>query len=294
MCKSNPNSRLKVYTAAASSILVGTVSAQNIQYVDVNPDVILDKNSGPHIMDFNGDTGPDMTFEVANFNSSGSSTYSGVPFTFVYNGSQAVVQPGPLGGAQGVISGTSTFGVSALNSGDSISATHNFSSQPTELGVKGSFIMPALSFTNVINQGEFLGASEKFLGMKFSAAGNIHYGWVRLSIDTTNVNGLKLMIHDFAYNPNPDQGLLAGEMPSASVLAQVALEEKVNIKITPDKVLLNVTPDLIGGEVRLVSIDGKSTNSFIINDINSEFLLEHFETGIYLVQNRNLFGSGNF
>ena len=75
--------------------------------------------------------------------------------------------------------------------------------------------------------------------MKFAAGANIHFGWVRLSLDTLDPTGLKLTIHDFAYNADPDQPINAGDAPGASIIAQAALEDKVTIKITLDKITLN-------------------------------------------------------
>lgn len=284
--KSKNYKKLNSYLAASGTlVLSNVVFGQNIMYTDVNPDVVLDKNSGPFALDFNNDTGPDMTFEVAYFSGSGSSTYSGIPFTFVYNGSQAGVQPGPLGGVQGqVIGSSSTFGVSALNTGDAISAANNFSSQSAALGVKGQVSIPAFSFNYNFNQGDFLGVSEKFMGMKFSGGGNIYYGWVRLSLDTLDPAGLKLTIHDYAYNADPDQPINAGDMPGASIIAQAAIEEKVNFKITPDFVSINITPDLIGGELRLVKLDGNIISSINLTDIHHTINLEEYHTGVYFIE----------
>jgi hypothetical protein len=288
---SNTNIRLKKYLAASGTLLVGNVIfGQNLQYTDVNPDVILDKNAGPFEMDFNNDLSVDITFEVASFDGSGSSTYMGVPFTFVYNGSQAGVVPGANGGVQGqVIGSSSTFGVSVLNSGDAISAANNFSSQSAAIALQGVVSIPAFNINYAINQGEFLGASQKFMGMKFQAAGNTHYGWVRLSVDTLDPAGLKLIIHDYAYNGTANEQIIAGD-PVGSVIAQAALEDKVSFLITPDAVTLNVTPDLIGGELQIVNIDGKSTYTIPIDDIGTKVKLEDYSTGIYFLEAR--FGEG--
>jgi hypothetical protein len=277
--------QLTAYTTAASSIIIGNVAfGQNIQYTDVNPDVILNKTSGPFEMDFNNDTGVDMTFQVASFNGSGSSTYNGIPFTFVYNGSQAGVQPGPLGGVQGqIIGSSSTFGVSALNSGDGIAAANNFSSQQAALGVKGTVTIPAFSFNYNINQGEFLGVSEKFMGMKFSAGGNIHYGWVRLSLDTSNVDSLILTIHDYAYNGDPDQSINAGDMPGASIIALQALENKVTFNQYLEGITANVTPDLIGSELVIYDLGGKKIQTAQVDDIQAKISYTGMQTGIYFV-----------
>jgi len=285
MKKLSTSPKIKSYSAVASSLLMsGLASAQNIQYTDVNPDVVLDKTSGPFEIDMNVDTGIDITFQVASFNGNGSSTYMGIPFTYVYNGSQANAVPGPLGGVQGqVIGSSSTFGVTALNGGDAITSANNFSSQSAALGVKGVVSVPAFNITYNINQGEFLGVNQKFLGMKFSAGTNIHYGWVRLSLDTLDPTGLKLTIHDYAYNINPNEQILAGE-GAVSGLNQVSVEDKVSIKSMLDQININVTPDLIGGQVKLISLEGREVYCVKITDVNTQIVLNDITTGIYQVQ----------
>ena len=292
MKKTNTHSKLKAYSAAAGSlVLSGVASAQNLQYTNVNPDVILDKNSGPFEMDFNNDLGPDMTFQVAFATGSGSSTYNGIPFTYVYNGSQVSATPGPLGGVQGqVIGSSSTFGVTALNSGDAIAAANNFSSQQAALGVQGTVSVPAFNFNYDFNQGEFLGVSQKFLGMKFSAGSGVHYGWVRLSLDTLDPAGLKLTIHDYAYNGDADQPINAGD-PSALIIAQAALEDKVSISPLLDGVAVNVTPDLLGSELVLSDMSGKEVNSIAINDIGTVLGYTDLKTGIYFATLKSEQGS---
>lgn len=292
MKKIDTRSKLKSYSVAAGSLMIsGVATAQNLQYTDVNPDVILDKNSGPFNMDFNNDATLDMTFDVAFATGSGSATYMGIPFTYVYNGSQAAVTPGALGGVQGQIVGSSsTFGVTALNSGDAITAANNFGSQQATLGVKGSVSIPAFNYNFPISQGEFLGVSQKFLGMKFSAGTGIHYGWVRLSLDTLDPAGLKLTIHDYAYNGDVDQPINAGD-PSASIIAQAAIEDKVSISPLQEGVAVNVTPDLLGSELVLSDMSGKEVNSVSINDVGTVLGYADLKTGIYFATVKSSQGS---
>lgn len=293
MKKSYSHSKLKAYSAAAGSLMLsGVASAQNLQYTDVNPDVILDKNSGPFDMDFNNDLGPDMTFQVVFANGSGSSTYNGIPFTYVYNGSQVSATPAPLAGVQGqVIGSSSTFGVTALNTGDAIAAANNFSSQQATLGVQGTVSIPAFNFNYNINQGEFLGVSQKFLGMKFTTGVGVYYGWVRLSLDTLDPAGLKLTIHDYAYNGDVDQPINAGDMPGASIIAQGALESKVSFTPLLEGVSVNITPDLLGSELVLSDMSGKEVNSVSINDIGTVLGYADLKTGIYFATLKSEQGS---
>ena len=292
MKKIDTRSKLKSYSVAAGSLMIsGVAAAQNLQYTDVNPDVVLDKNTNPLDMDFNNDQTPDMNFGVVFAQGSGSATYMGIPFTYVYNGSQAAVTPAALGGVQGQIVGSSsTFGVTALNSGDAIAAANNFGSQQATLGVKGNVSIPAFNYNIPISQGEFLGVSQKFLGMKFSAGASIHYGWVRLSLDTLDPAGLKLTIHDYAYNGDADQPINAGD-PAASIIVQAALESKVSFSPLLDGVAVNVTPDLLGSELVLSDMSGKEVNSVSINDVGTVLGYADLKTGIYFATVKSSQGS---
>ena len=51
---------------------------------------------------------------------------------------------------------------------------------------------------------------EGYLGLRFTIAGEIHYGWARLSIPSAAGFTLK----DYAYNSLPGEGILAGDMGS--------------------------------------------------------------------------------
>ena len=146
--------------------------------------------------------------------------------------------------------------------------------------MKGSVSVPAFNINYAINQGEFLGVSQKFLGMKFSAGASIHYGWVRLSLDTLDPAGIKLTIHDYAYNGDADQPINAGD-PSASIISQAAIESKVSFSPMLDGVAVNVTPDLLGSELVLSDMSGKEVNSISINEIGTVLSYADLKTGIY-------------
>jgi hypothetical protein len=51
-----------------------------------------------------------------------------------------------------------------------------------------------------------------------------------------------------------------------------------------DQININVTPDLIGGMVKLISMDGREVYAVKITDVNTEIILNDRTTGIYQVQ----------
>ena len=65
--------------------------------------------------------------------------------------------------------------------------------------------------------GYWLNVSDKYLGLKFTAANNTYYGWARLSSTYLPgatpyfIIGGELIIKDYAYNSVPNQPILAGQ-----------------------------------------------------------------------------------
>jgi hypothetical protein len=275
---STNKTRLKQYTAVAGAIVAqGNINAQ-VVVTDLNPDVIVDSLSAPYSLDFNNDANPELNFFVQHIN--GSSSTQGVQFT--YDGAVAGLNITPgmnLIGAPGTGSSSSSFQLTALNNGDPIASAANFGTSANNiLGL--DMIVDAGLFGQIpIQQGDFLDKSNKFLGGKLTAGANTFYGWVELSV---NSNASQITIHKYAYQSTPNTSILAGEGGNSG-LEQVALENKVTIIGTPENVKINVTPDLIGAAVSIVSMSGQSLKSDVLTDVNNTISFDGISTGIYQV-----------
>jgi hypothetical protein len=269
---------LKQYTAVAGAIVAqGNINAQ-VVVTDLNPDVIVDSLSAPYSLDFNNDANPELNFFVQHIN--GSSSTQGVQFT--YDGAVAGLNITPgmnLIGAPGTGSSSSSFQLTALNNGDPIASAANFGTSANNiLGL--DMIVDAGLFGQIpIQQGNFLNQSNKYLGGKLTAGANTFYGWVELSV---NSNASQITIHKYAYQSTPNTSILAGEGGNSG-LEQVALENKVTIIGTPENVKINVTPDLIGAAVCIVSMSGQSLKSDVLTDVNNTISFDGISTGIYQV-----------
>jgi hypothetical protein len=269
---------LKQYTAVAGAIVAqGNINAQ-VVVTDLNPDVIVDSLSAPYSLDFNNDANPELNFFVQHIN--GSSSTQGVQFT--YDGAVAGLNITPgmnLIGAPGTGSSSSSFQLTALNNGDPIASAANFGTSANNiLGL--DMIVDAGLFGQIpIQQGNFLNQSNKYLGGKLTAGANTFYGWVELSV---NSNASQITIHKYAYQSTPNTSILAGEGGNSG-LEQVALENKVTIIGTPENVKINVTPDLIGATVSIVSMSGQSLKSDVLTDVNNTISFDGISTGIYQV-----------
>lgn len=266
------NSKLAQYTAVAGALIAGSSVDAQIVYTNISPDAVLDSTSAPYMLDFNNDANPDLVFSVQHLVGTGSQ--SGIPFTYI---GDAAAVGFPVGNqVLGAVS-SSSFAVTALNAGDPISAAQNFGgSSSSALGLNALITAPGAG-TFPVTAGDFLAASNKFLGAKFVVGANTHYGWVQLSV---NAMATLLTIHDYAFNATPAGALNAGQMVG---LENVNVEDKATIKTTLNNATLNVTPDLIGGTLQIVSINGQVVKSVTITDINTTIEFEGINTGIYTI-----------
>ncbi|MFN5845478.1 MAG: T9SS type A sorting domain-containing protein [Flavobacteriia bacterium] len=286
---------LKKYTAVAGAVIASSSVNSQIVYTDIT-DVTIDKNATPYQLDFNGDLTADLVLQVGAVNSTATATTMGITFTYTLDASYAAVGVNAGGGVLGVNSTTSSggtsFNVSALNNGDAIGAAGVFGgtgSSGALLAAEGLFNVPAFSFTQPIAVGNFLGVTDKYLGAKFTAGANTHYGWVRLSCTDGVSNLLALTIKDYAFNSTADGGINAGQQVAG--LEGVAVDNKVSIKTQLDEALINVTPDLVGGELVIINMAGQEVKSQVIGDVNAKITYEGLETGIYTLVARFEAGS---
>ena len=130
-----------------------------------------------------------------------------------------------------------------------------------------------------IQQGNFRDQSNKFLGAKFTAGANTHYGWVELSVNT---NASQITIHGFGYQSTANSQILAGEGANSG-LELISLADKVTIVGTPEHVSINVTPDVIGASVSFVSMSGQTLKTEKLTDVNNTLSFDELSTGIYQV-----------
>jgi VCBS repeat-containing protein len=205
---SEKESKLSNYLALAGAVIASNSINSQIVYSDI-PDTTIDLTSAPFLIDFDNNSVPEITFSVQPVD--GSNTYMGIPIT--YEGALAVGVLGSnvaLAGALGSGSGSSSysFQLAALNEGDPISGDQAFGSSSSNVLGANVVIDAGLFGTFPYQFGPFLGATDKFLGASFVVNGDIHYGWVRLSIDSSVTS---ITIKDFAYNACANGPINAGD-----------------------------------------------------------------------------------
>ncbi len=123
--------------------------------------------------------------------------------------------------------------------------------------------------------GEFLGAGDKYLPLKFNIAGSPHYGWVRVNVDNTCS---QFTIKDYAYNATANQLIFAGQM--------VGINERVlnrlNIEFSEGQLKILNTQDLLKENFRITLYDmgGKR----IIRSRDFTIDTKNFTKGVYIAE----------
>ncbi|MAO32935.1 MAG: hypothetical protein CL824_05450, partial [Crocinitomicaceae bacterium] len=174
--------KIKKYSVLAGAVLAGGAVNAQIQYTDIDPDIVVDPSNSPYTLDLNGDSVDDIEFTVSATSGAGSSSYMGIPFTYTYAVQYAIagMNNGGLAGVNSVTSSGSTFAVDAHDFGAEIGAADDFSSSGA-LGVVGNVNVPAFGINQEINDGAFLNSTggtvgEKYLGYSLSGASGTNYG----------------------------------------------------------------------------------------------------------------------
>ena len=259
-------SKLTSYTAFASAIVAGSAANAQVTYVDINPDAVAD-SLNPYAVDFNNDAAPDMAFGVQHL--SGSFSSQGQPFT--YEGALAyAVFPNGL-----AVNSPADTTTAVLDCGVAVSQASLFGTSSGAILGYAALIQPInLPFA----QGAWLGANDKYLGYKFDLGANTHYGWVRLSVAA---NGETITIKEYAFNATP--GAAINTCQQTSGIESVSVEDKVTIKTTLNDATINVTPDLVGGSISMISMAGQVVKTIVISDVNTTISFEGIDSGIYSV-----------
>jgi hypothetical protein len=257
-------SKLSSYTAFAGAIVAGSAANAQVTYTDVNPDVVAD-SLNPYAIDFNNDATPDLVFVVQHVNQLfsgytivGAYAYgflpAGLPVANPADSATAVLDCGVAVASQPLFYGGANGGTAAFG--------YDLVVQPINYPLSG---------------GAWLGLSDKYLGVKFTAASGTHYGWVKLSVAA---NAETITVKEYAFNATPDAAISTCQTAG---IENVSIDDKVTIKTTLNDATVNVTPDLVGGAINLISMTGQVVRTISINDVNTTISFEGVESGIYSV-----------
>jgi hypothetical protein len=280
-------SKLKKYAALAGTVTaaVGSVSAQ-VNYTDLNPDVLVTGNLDSYLLDLNGDLTPDFSFVTLDTAFGGTNTsYFPIPVTYNVNyaGAQMNNFPGNQWAGENVITGTGTsasssFGLANIPQGSSIGPGNSWDSSSTLVGLNINVSIPLLGYSTNIQSGPMIGTTG-FIGLKFSVGGNTHYGWARVEVTP---NGEILSIKDYAYDGTPNTPIVAGETGSGPVGVNDN-QDFVNVQTMGKFIRIELTQNLDFAQATVTSISGQEVVSRELNSTISDINTSEIASGIYIL-----------
>ena len=253
------NNKLKSYSALAGSMaLMGSQADAQIIYTDINPDSTTTL-AGSY---FNLDLDNGGVFDFA-FNLNVGSYSS-------YTSQQVAVTPAGSNGVAGDTVGAYVYPF-AFNSGDTIKSTLQFNF--------GSSQSMASYFGSGSSYGNFLGQTDKFIGLQFYIGAQLHYGWARFDVDAT---ASQFTIKDYAYNSTPNAYILAGEMPVG--ISENSLTNNTSIYSADKNIIIKfLTDELVQADVKITNAIGQEMHSSSLGDKETIIDMSKEKTGIYFV-----------
>jgi hypothetical protein len=225
--------RLSAYTSAAlaaSVSLMAIAKSAEAKIVYTPADVPIPVNGGPVFVDLNHDGVTDFIFS----NLFHTPSSDGFP-SF---GSLILSESGNMrnqvwGRGFGSSHGRARF-VSALHAGFSVGANKSrFQKSPTALMARlvVDYHPEARQATTCSNwsagcssstQGQWMYTKHRYVGLKFTIKGEIHYGWARVEVKRTAVgmgsNSITATLTGYAYETIPNKPIIAGKTKGPNVV----------------------------------------------------------------------------
>lgn len=205
--------KLSAYSSLAISFLSINNNAQaQVFYTDVEPDYIFTETetppqSGALSVDFNNDTTPEMLFAFSSFEFTGDCYRAGSMSFYIANYASLMVYADTF----------SINRVQIVNEGEEIGAGAIWDNNILHTLMFSDFFSdtcipsPGTPFIS----GNWTNATNKYIGVRFNDdGGNMHYGWVRLSVILNTEPGdafLQIIEVDrFAFESQNDSSIIAG------------------------------------------------------------------------------------
>ncbi len=270
--KSSRREKLARYSAFAGAVATAAGAQAQIIYTDVNPDATF-STGNQYSLDINNDATPDFVISAETISGSTSGvSYTGIGVVISTAGNNAVVGgPGTLLPADYA---------SALNLYTMIDNTSAYVQASSSSGIP--IVMAGTGTAGgllPITAGNWLGQSDKFLGLRFEAGGNTYYGWARLDVDGT---GSSFTIKDYAYESTPDAGISAGDQPVSVNEQNVA--NSVNMLLQGNDLVVNVlNTELHNGSVIVTNLAGQVVANHPINGTTGRYDVSSYAKGMYII-----------
>ena len=237
--------------------------------VDVSPDEVIVSSSSPYLIDFADDGSVEFVFRVQEM--SGDTLLGGQPST--YDGASAIVEC--MNGQPAGETANGVFTLTNFSEGETVSSSNEFGTDPSySLGINllidaGIGIFPYV-------YGSFLGMNNQFLGVRFTAGSNTHYGWVELSVSS---GADTVIIHSYGYDETPEQMIEVGGLGAVYSFDSDA----VKIWSQSERFTISVSDKFIGKDFQVISLTGNVVYSGTLRELKTQIDTVLLPEGIYNV-----------
>jgi hypothetical protein len=284
MKKQDFNQRLKAYSALSSGVLLASVAGAQIVYTDVSPDVTINSTNSHYDVDMNNNSTPDFRLLHVPISSVVNTTMYGIPITVNVNGDAIAVGAGTnaLVGFTSTINSSTVYVPAALALNTPINATASWQTNTASYGtqtlaVKVDVTVSAVGYSGTETGGDWLGETNKYLGVKFSIGANTHYGWIRLDVA---LDATSAVIKDFAYDATPDAPILAGDMITTSIpeLGEILFwKQQNNISLNFGDI------EFQNAEISIYNALGQVVKSENTSEKSTNISTDDLNSGLYIV-----------
>jgi hypothetical protein len=284
MKKQDLNQRLKTYSALSSGVLLASVAGAQIVYTDVIPDVTINSTNSNYDVDMNNNSTPDFRLLHQAISSVVNTTMYGFPITINVNGDAIAVAAGSnaLIGSTSSINSSTVYVPAALALYTPINASASWQSNTASYGTqtlaaKVDITVSTISYSGTETGGNWLGETDKYLGVKFSIGANTHYGWIRLDVAS---DASSAVIKDFAYDATPNAPILAGDMLTTNIpeLGDVLFwKQNNNISLNFGDI------EFQNAEISIYNALGQVVRSSTTSEKHTNISTDDLNTGLYIV-----------
>lgn len=273
------NKRLKQYAALAASAIATDASAQ-IVYTDIR-DTTLVNNGDFFDISLNNDGIMEVSLTMTK------STSSYPTYSAYFRVNLAKVQPLNSADVNMSFSATSSysssFGIAmALSNNQNINNSLNtWSNTSAYLG--GYAYINAYSTTYTTSIGQFPGAGDKYLGVKFTIGTNVHYGWVRLDMSSLSDS---LTIKDYAYHSTPNTPIAAGDTGITVGVGKVKNVKQFDFYAAEGRIIFKDKLE-VSMVLSVFDLSGKLIERRTLGIEQTDITLNQSLNGVYIVELRN-------
>ena len=266
------------------TVLISDNALSQIVYTDIT-DTVISRSSVQigtltYILDINGDNIDDynLTVQAQNITASGCTI---VPPAMTNQSIAINTMPG-FSNAAGDTAGFAA----STNLNDSIGPnSHDWNIAQQNYLFSHEFTYPACVWDSTI-EGNWQSGTTNYIALRFKVGANIHYGWIRISLESTHdssdLKTISLIIHDYAYNATPNQPLLAGETGLIGIDEFSGQFSTVSVFPNPFHDVITIThSDNKPVKFRLYNSNGETIMESDLHQPTSEFKTHDIAAGIY-------------